>query len=89
MIPGIIEGGTHRLQAPCDWPADEPSCGSLVMRRVGCRMTSAWLPTVEELQALVAGAPVYLTVYSRQHPPVAVYTGPVPQDQDESEPQPN
>lgn len=39
-------------------------------------MQSAWLPTPEELAAIVAGAPIILTVMGKGHPPVMLATEP-------------
>ncbi|TIM16226.1 MAG: hypothetical protein E5Y67_03265 [Mesorhizobium sp.] len=41
-------------------------------------METAWFPTVEELTALVAGAPIILRVVGAGHPPVMLYAGEVP-----------
>ncbi|UPU01130.1 hypothetical protein J4G48_0031895 [Bradyrhizobium barranii subsp. apii] len=41
-------------------------------------METAWLPTPEEIAAIVAGAPVLLRILGNQHPPVLVYTGDIP-----------
>lgn len=41
-------------------------------------MLSAWLPTPEETLAIVAGAPVILSVLGTQHPPVMITVGEVP-----------
>ncbi|UDF29321.1 UNVERIFIED_ORG: hypothetical protein LHK14_17680 [Roseateles sp. XES5] len=44
-------------------------------------METAWLPTPDEISAIVAGAPVILRVLGVSHPPVLVYTGEVPDAQ--------
>ncbi|RWQ56514.1 MAG: hypothetical protein EOS82_03185 [Mesorhizobium sp.] len=41
-------------------------------------METAWFPTLEELNALVAGAPIILRVVGAGHPPVMLYAGEVP-----------
>ncbi len=41
-------------------------------------METAWLPTPDEIAAIVAGAPVILRVVGIWHPPVMIYTGEVP-----------
>ncbi|MCK1676612.1 hypothetical protein [Bradyrhizobium sp. 150] len=41
-------------------------------------METAWLPTPEEIAAIVCGAPVLLRILGNQHPPVAVYVGDIP-----------
>lgn len=80
MIPGRIFGATNKLERP---EGQSPSdCGSLHVKAEvvdGRRyMTSAWFPSVDELTALHAGAPVYLVVCAPQHPVVAVRVGPAP-----------
>lgn len=40
-------------------------------------LTSAWMPTPEELARLNAGQPIHLSIYSTQHPPVLLS---VPED---------
>lgn len=41
-------------------------------------METAWLPTPDEIAAIVAGAPIILRVVGSGHPPVMIYTGEVP-----------
>jgi hypothetical protein len=41
-------------------------------------METAWLPTPEEIAAIVAGAPVLLRILGNEHPPVLVYVGETP-----------
>lgn len=41
-------------------------------------MTTAWEPTPEELDALNAGASVQVRLLGDVHPPIMVFTGPVP-----------
>lgn len=38
-------------------------------------MQTAWLPSVDELTAMVAGAPIILTILGSAHPPVMVSVG--------------
>ena len=42
-------------------------------------MSTAWIPTMEELAALVAGAPIYVQIQGTQHPPILLTTGDPPQ----------
>jgi len=42
-------------------------------------MQSVWEPTPEEIAAIVAGAPVMLTVLGTGHPPVMVGVGELPE----------
>lgn len=41
-------------------------------------MVTAWIPTPEEIAAIVAGAPVHLRILGTAHPPVLVSVGEVP-----------
>lgn len=41
-------------------------------------MRTAWFPTPEELAAINAGAPIVVELLGRQHPPISVFTGRVP-----------
>lgn len=42
-------------------------------------MTTAWLPTPEELAALNAGAAVHVRILGTQHPPIMLSVGNVPE----------
>lgn len=42
-------------------------------------MQTAWLPTPREIEAIVAGAPIILTVLGVAHPPVMLDVGKVPE----------
>lgn len=46
-------------------------------------MTTAWLPTPKELEALNAGAPVHVRIVGSAHPPIMVEVGDVPTDDQE------
>ena len=76
MHIGRVAGATRNLGAPKDWdPAKDGVCGGLPIRdephSPGVnRMVSAWLPTMEEIALMVAGAPIYLSVLGTPHPPV-------------------
>lgn len=83
MHTGRISGATRNLGAPRDWDKDAHGpCGGLPIRdektTAGDGMTSAWFPTPEEIERIAAGAPVYLTVLGRVHPPVSMAVGPRP-----------
>lgn len=43
-------------------------------------MTTAWEPSPAELQLLLAGAKIHITLLGTAHPPISVGIGPVPQD---------
>lgn len=42
-------------------------------------MTTAWLPTQEEIDAIAAGAPILLRVLGTAHPPVMLMVGQAPE----------
>jgi hypothetical protein len=49
---------------------------------LGCgapQMTTAWLPTPEEIIAIVGGAAIYVRILGSSHPPILVDVGPVPE----------
>jgi hypothetical protein len=82
--PGLIDGYTRALGAPVDWDAHKHGvCGMLPIRDEMSadglrRMVSAWTPTWEEAAAIVAGAPVQLTIVGTSHPVVSLGVGAVP-----------
>lgn len=55
-------------------PPDMPDCQPLPVFTDGSVSVSCWLPTAEELEAIMAGGPVWLLVYGLGggHPPVSV-----------------
>jgi hypothetical protein len=80
MHPGRIAGATHKLSAPENWDKQKSGpCQAIhvraVMTAAGAVMTSAWFPTPEEIQRLLRGAPIYLTIAGTQHPPVQLLVG--------------
>ena len=38
-------------------------------------MTTAWIPTPEEIAAILAGAPIHVRIIGTAHPPIMVTTG--------------
>lgn len=73
MIIGHIEGATRILQAPADQPDVKPLAIRDVQYEDGSRaVMSAWLPSREELDRLIAGEPVYLVVFGTSMPPCYV-----------------
>jgi hypothetical protein len=42
-------------------------------------MTSAWFPTAEEIEWIVRGAPIYLSIVGDVHPPVSMGVGSQPE----------
>jgi hypothetical protein len=85
MLIGRVAGATHVLGAPRNWDEDRAGkCNPLVVRKdmseAGPVMTSAWFPTADELDRLIAGAPIHLTIFGEAHPPVALSIGDPPVD---------
>jgi hypothetical protein len=83
MHVGRISGFTNILGAPKDWDKQAHGpCGGLPVRvektTAGIGMTSAWLPTPEEIGRIMAGAPIYLTIIGEVHPPVSMSVGAPP-----------
>lgn len=89
MHAGRIQGATRTLGAPPDWDERRDGhCGGLPVRDEMFApdlpaMTSAWFPTPEEIDAMQRGAPIYLRVIGRTHPPVSVFVG-LPTDREET-----
>lgn len=78
MIPARIVGCTRALGAPPGWtPETSGDCSSLPIRDELCGdlpcMVSAWEPTPVEIEAILAGAKVYLRIVGTMHPPVMLY----------------
>lgn len=67
MLIGAIEGANVILRGDGNAVGDLPA-----VRTEDGRFVSAWLPTPAELAALNAGAPVYLSIWGNNHPPVYV-----------------
>lgn len=85
MHVGRIAGATNVLGAPKGWDkSDQGACGSLPIRvektTAGLGMTSAWHPTMDEIERIARGAPIYLTIIGDIHPPVSMSVG-VPPDE--------
>lgn len=83
MLPGRIKGANAELKQPRDWNTTvQGKVVSLHVRKAttnaGPVMQSAWLPTLDEIEALRAGAPVHITVVGTAHPPIGVSVGEPP-----------
>jgi hypothetical protein len=59
---------TRVLQKPPSMNDEE--CQPLAIHDTGEELVSRWEPTTEERQQLAAGAPIWLTIVGRGHPPV-------------------
>ena len=66
MLIGCIEDSNILLKG------NGADVGDIRAIRTDCGFITAWIPTPDELAALNAGAPVYLTVWGDAHPPVYV-----------------
>lgn len=42
-------------------------------------MTTAWIPTPDEIAAIVAGAPIHVRLVGTAHPPIMVMVGAAPE----------
>lgn len=75
MIINSIEGCTRRIGKSqgylCLPLRDEVIDGTPTM-------TSSWQPTPAELKAILAGAPIYVTLLGQAHPPIMLSVGPLP-----------
>ena len=83
MHTGHIQNATRILNAPKNWNKERDGiCGTLPIRdeetTAGITMVSAWYPTPEEMGRILAGAPIYLYVVGKVHPPVSMSVGPRP-----------
>jgi hypothetical protein len=83
MQSGRIENHTRVLGAPVDWDeTKDGKCKALVIRDQDFNghneMVSAWFPTPEEMTRLIEGAPLYLGILGRSHPPVMLTVGKSP-----------
>ena len=84
MHIGRIAGATRNLGAPADWdPEKDGTCDVLPVRDDpygdgSNRMISAWFPTMEEIAAMLRGAPIYLSIVGTAHPPVMLIVGEPP-----------
>lgn len=83
MLPGRILGATRvmgeRQSEYCGLPVRDETvdCGEKLGQQPAMR--SAWFPTPAEIEALAAGAPIYLVVLGRGHPPVWLEVGERPE----------
>lgn len=83
MHPGRIAGANIALKEPAGWNAQtQGRVLTLHVRKqntnAGPTLTSAWFPTLEEIEAMRAGAPVHVCIVSTAHPPMSVSVGDPP-----------
>lgn len=86
MQPGQIKNANLFAGAPENWdPERDGDCEVLpVLTRIVNKhmlMTSEWIPSPEEIKAIIMGAPVRLHVYGmNQHPVVLLDVGEEPEN---------
>lgn len=82
MHIGRIEGATRvigKSQGYLGLPLRDEVISCSVNGDETPAMTTAWLPTPEELAALNAGAPVHVRILGTIHPPIMVSVGSAPE----------
>lgn len=80
MRPTLVDGATRIMISP---KGMEDECSDLHIRDEqdpiwGNRMLSAWVPTMEEREAIASGAPICLAIVGprdRSHPVVGLFVG--------------
>ena len=69
-----FDGQDVVLGAPPGWDAEKHGeCGGLPVKRVDGSYLSLWKPSEKDIEALMAGGRIVLSVFSDVHPPVSVY----------------
>ncbi len=77
MMPITFDGVNTDLQKPKDMTDEQ--CASFPVERGRDSegfdyYLTAWIPNKEDLEALIAGRPLFLKVIGQAHPPVALFT---------------
>lgn len=76
MTPGNIKGATRALGKPTNWDDKDGECATLYVRdHRGAGptiMQSAWYPSPEEIEQMIKGEPVILSIWGPSHPPVSL-----------------
>lgn len=81
MQIGHIEGTTRvigKSQGYLGLPIRDVAINCSVNGEDTPAMVTAWHPTPDELEALMNGAPVYVQLLGKSHPPIMVGVGPEP-----------
>jgi hypothetical protein len=81
MQIGVIEGATRivgKSQGYLGLPLRDEAILCAVNGRETPSMTTAWLPTPAELEALNSGAAVHVRILGNVPPPMMVTVGPAP-----------
>lgn len=82
MQIGMISGHTRVLgksQGYLGLPLRDVTIHSTVTGEGTPAMETAWFPTPDEIEAIIAGAPVILSVVGVSHPPVMMSVGDTPE----------
>lgn len=82
MQIGRIEGATRVLgksQGYMGLPVRDEVIACTVNGAGQPCMVTAWLPTPDEISAIVAGAPVHVRILGTAHPPILVEVGAPPE----------
>jgi hypothetical protein len=81
MMVGVVEGAT-RIIGKCQGYHGLPVRDELISCTVNGEgtpaMTTAWVPTPAELEAIKRGAAVHVRLLGLDHPPISVEVGPMP-----------
>jgi len=78
MEIGMIEGCTRVIgesQGYLGLPILDTQVNCTVNGEGTPAMITAWMPTDEEIEAIQAGAPIFLQLLGTQHPPVMMFVG--------------
>ncbi len=83
MLIGRIDGATRVLgksQGYLGLPVRDGVINCSVGGEDTPCMTTAWMPTPAELEALNAGAAIHVTLIGTAHPPIMLEVGPAPEE---------
>jgi len=75
MLINAIEGATRRIGKSQGYimPFKDHTIEGIPA------MTTSWQPTPAEIEAIVAGAPIHVTLLGSAHPPIMLAMGRVPE----------
>ncbi len=83
MQIGMIEGATRiigKSQGYMGLPIRDELINCAVNGPATPAMVTAWLPTPEEVAAIVSGAPVHVRILGTIHPPIMLDVGKTPEE---------
>ena len=81
MLIGRPEGATRvvgRSQGYLGLPILDKEIVDPVSGELFNVMTTSWIPTGKEIEAIVAGAPIHVHIFGSTHPPIYLDVGDVP-----------